>query len=355
MPLVQLGPEDQPQIFDIRQGDDNFNLEEEIINGLTSQPPWIPSLLLWDDRGQKLFDRFSQRPSYYPFHSEMKVLTQHGSAIGDSIREDGILLELGSGAIHKTKSILSGFRKQQKPVQYFALDVSYEGLFTSLVELQRSFEGCHYITITGLLGTYDDCLTWLSGLKGIRLYRSVTILWLGNSICNMNSQEEAGAFLGRFNAACGYSGLGCRFILSTDICQNDDKVRDAYNIQGPELQDFLFNALESANVALDYKAFSAADWTLSSWLDNYKRTLHIYLTANRDVLVQLPSSFNGDGAVTIRKGEKMHVIASGKWSEEAMESICEQAGFRVQQRWKDNASDYCVFLLDQVALRQRIQ
>jgi uncharacterized SAM-dependent methyltransferase len=99
MSPIKLEPEGQPRILDIRQSHSTLNLAEEITNSLRGQPPSLPSLLLWDDRGQKLFDRFSQRPSYYPFHGEMDVLSQYGSSIGASIPTDEILLELGCGYV----------------------------------------------------------------------------------------------------------------------------------------------------------------------------------------------------------------------------------------------------------------
>ncbi len=120
-----------------------------------------------------------------------------------------------------------GFRQQQKPVHYFALDVSREGLRASLIELKNAFKESPFITITGLLGTYDDCVAWLSGLKSPRGLGSVTILWLGNSIANLDSQEQASAFLARFGTACQHARLACRFVVSTDICQRDEKVLEA--------------------------------------------------------------------------------------------------------------------------------
>lgn len=92
-----LEPEDAPQIFDIRQDYDSLDLREEIRNGLGARPPSLPSLLLWDDQGQKLFDRFSQTPTYYPFHSEIEVLNRNGADIGASVPAGGALLELGCG------------------------------------------------------------------------------------------------------------------------------------------------------------------------------------------------------------------------------------------------------------------
>lgn len=209
--------------------------------------------------------------------------------------------------------------------------------------MRREFESCPFITITGLLGTYDDCITWLSGLKTAQEYKSVTIMFLGNSFGNMKSYEEASFFLERFSIACRHAHLSCRFIVSTDICQNDTKVLDAYNIQEPELQSFLLHALESANLALEYKAFNLVDWTTSTWLETGERTLHFYVTAKRDLLVPLPVSATEIESVAIGKGERIRVVGSGKWSMGAMSGISEQAGFQVQHYWKDDAGDYCKY------------
>nr|ABF29401.1 hypothetical protein [Xylaria sp. BCC 1067] len=336
----RLGPEGQPQVLDIRQGHSSFSLGEEILNGMRCQPRSLPSLLLWDDRGLEHFDRLSQRPAYYPFHGDIEILCKYAPSICSALPANGILLELGCGSIRKTKLLLSGLRKQNKPIHYFALDVSRESLETNLGQISSEFEDCHLITITGLLGTYDDCITWLSGLKRAQENISVTIMSLGNSFANMKKQE-ASLFLERFHIACRHAHLACHFIISTDICQNDAKVLDAYDVQTPEFQGFLLNALESANLALDYQAFNPADWTTSARLDSCERALDFYVTAKHDLLVTLPVSCNERETIAVRKEERVHLVTSGKWSKEAMGSICEQARFQIQQTWKDNAGDYC--------------
>lgn len=264
-------------------------------------------------------------------------------------------------AIRKTKSILSGLRQKKKPVHYFALDVSRQGLTASLDELRNEFKDSPFITITGLLGTYDDAVSWLAELKNARSLGSVTIMWLGNSIANLDSHDQASAFLARFNKACQQSHLACRFVISTDNCQRDAKVLEAYDVERPEYRDFLLNALEAANRVLGYDAFSAADWTPGSWLDQRERNLQFFVTARRDVLVQLSPATNGStngkaagahggtthgtNAVTVRKGERVRLVTSGKWSEADMGQICARAGFRIRQSWKDASGDYSTFLM----------
>lgn len=95
-PLI-LEPKDNPIIIDIRQLNDSLDLKAEINAGLCSQPPTLPTLLLWDDEGQKLFDQFSQTPCYYPFHGEIEILGRHGFDIGATAPSKGALLELGCG------------------------------------------------------------------------------------------------------------------------------------------------------------------------------------------------------------------------------------------------------------------
>ncbi|KAI1275327.1 hypothetical protein F5Y07DRAFT_400553 [Xylaria sp. FL0933] len=343
MSSIKLEYEDQPEIMDIRRGHSTFNLVEEITGGLRMQPPKIPSLLLWNDRGLKLFDRYTQEPSYYPFHSEVEILRSHGSGIGTSMPANGMLLELGCGAIHKTKLIMAGFCKQRNPVHYYALDVSRDSLVASLLNLRSSFQDSPFVTITGLLGTYNDCITWLSETKSLKNHLSATILWLGNSIANMDSPKEASVVLGRFGTACEHAQLACRFIVSIDICQKDAKIKEAYS--GPGMRDWLLNSLETASLALDYDSFLSDDWGDSIWMHHHNRTLHVGLAARREVLIPLPSPVHEFEAVSVKKGQQITLIKSGKWKEEVMGDICEQAGFQIQQRWKDDDGDYCVFLL----------
>jgi uncharacterized SAM-dependent methyltransferase len=85
------------KIFDIRQDIDYLGVPEDIINGLSSDPPSLPSFLLWDDKGLELFDRFSQTASYYPFHSEIEILNRCASEIAGNVPPGGALIELGCG------------------------------------------------------------------------------------------------------------------------------------------------------------------------------------------------------------------------------------------------------------------
>ncbi|KJZ72509.1 hypothetical protein HIM_08033 [Hirsutella minnesotensis 3608] len=328
-------------IFDIRRDVFSFDLAAEICQSLKAPSLSLPSLLLWDDRGQQLFDEFSQVPAYYPFHAEIEILNRHGAEICRIVPPGGVLLELGCGAIRKTKSILFNFHQQRKRVHYIALDVSPQGLNTSLSQLKSIFKDSPYISITGLIGTYDDCVTWLRGLKHHDELNSVTIMWLGNSIANLDSKEEASNFLHRFRSACESSGLDCQFIVSTDICQRINKVLDAYDLKRSTPREFFLNAARAANLALGYDVLPADSWEPVACLDEHQGAVVFYLEATRNVHIVLPRAER----VLVARGDRIRLVSSGKWDEVSVDGLCAWAGFRVQQRWKDTSGDYCIFML----------
>lgn len=98
MPGIKINGFSGYEIYDVRQETSEcVDLRREIIKGLKSQHRSLPALLLWDDNGQELFDRFSQTPTYYPFHSEIEILDQCASEIAKSVPESSALIELGCG------------------------------------------------------------------------------------------------------------------------------------------------------------------------------------------------------------------------------------------------------------------
>lgn len=72
--------------------------------------------------------------------------------------------------------LLQAFERLQKPVQYFALDLSRQELERTLAQVP-DFE---YVSCQGLLGTYDDGREWLK--QPSIAARPKCILHLGSSI-----------------------------------------------------------------------------------------------------------------------------------------------------------------------------
>ncbi|KAF9889672.1 hypothetical protein FE257_007180 [Aspergillus nanangensis] len=332
------------QIFDIRQDIENVQLRNNIIDGLSPYPASLPSSLLWTAPGLRLFDRFSQTPSYYPFHSEIEILQQSAAEIADGVPAGAVLIELGCGTIRKTKLILSAFEQQKKPIHYYALDMSREGLTDSIRGLSWAACGSPHVRITGLWGTYEDGISWLARPDSLKettsgAIDSVVFLWLGNSIANFPCFQEASAFLACCRRACELSQRSCQFLLSTDICQNPSLIDEAYSVARPEYRAFLRQGLTAANRALGRLTFDLADWECGSLYNADDYRLDFFYTPIRDLDV-----VTDDGPPQrFQKGDRVQIVSSGKWPEQVVEQLCIRAGFHVQQRWKDGLDAYCFF------------
>lgn len=87
-------------IIDIRSDREGINLKQAIKAGLNpghGQERTLPTLLLYDVEGLKLFERITYLDEYYLTGEEIKVLEQHASQIAEEILDGSVMVELGSG------------------------------------------------------------------------------------------------------------------------------------------------------------------------------------------------------------------------------------------------------------------
>lgn len=87
-------------IIEIRQDREEFNLLGDIKNGLRPADGGeksLPTLLLYDEAGLKLFEKITYLEEYYLTNSEIEILETYASHIAERIQPNSIVLELGSG------------------------------------------------------------------------------------------------------------------------------------------------------------------------------------------------------------------------------------------------------------------
>lgn len=212
------------------------NIRQQIISGLTATPKTLPTLLLYDTRGLRLYDDITTDASeYYLFGAEENILREHAAEIVQCMG-DGTILELGSGSLRKTSHIL---RALPKGSSYYALDLEK-------AELERTLNGNTEdgVEMKGLWGTYDDGLRWLQTQRQDSDHTPLHMLFLGSSIGNFDRKGQA-EFL---------SGLPLRegdtLLLGLDHDNNCDVIRRAYNDKLGKTTQFIMNGLKGAGRAL---------------------------------------------------------------------------------------------------------
>lgn len=90
-------------ILDIRSDVAGFELKQEILaglkdsNGRPKAEKTLPTLLLYDDAGLKIFERITYLDQYYLTGAEIEVLEKHADSIAARIPDNALIVELGSG------------------------------------------------------------------------------------------------------------------------------------------------------------------------------------------------------------------------------------------------------------------
>jgi L-histidine Nalpha-methyltransferase / hercynylcysteine S-oxide synthase len=89
-----------PEIIDIRSLT-VIDLKKAIILGLNQSPPTLPTIILYDEAGLKLFEKITYLEEYYLTNCEIAILKRKSDEIVKrlGLKEGGIVVELGSGFI----------------------------------------------------------------------------------------------------------------------------------------------------------------------------------------------------------------------------------------------------------------
>jgi EasF-like predicted methyltransferase len=238
-------------------------------------------------------------------------------------------------SLHKTSLILSACERQQRPVLYYALDVSIGELTESLTSLMKRMGPTQFVKVRGLLGTYDDCVAWLASDPKMVIQSSVTFLWMGNSIANLQP-DDASLLLSRFSHICTKQGVRCQFIVAADACTHKTTIMAAYDTTKRPLHDFLLNGLRHANTVMGHNVFQTSDWTCAVEFNDRANVLNTYYIPRRDLQLDI----NGI-AVEFRKGDQVLAITSGKWTEKDFHAVSVNAGLHIADTWRDMSRIYC--------------
>lgn len=90
-------------IIDIRKEQIECSQSESLrtsIKGSKDKAPCLPSILLWNEKGLKLFEAVTHLKEYYLNHVEMDILEQRSDDIARRIRPNSMVIDLGSGQVH---------------------------------------------------------------------------------------------------------------------------------------------------------------------------------------------------------------------------------------------------------------
>ncbi|KAK8075807.1 hypothetical protein PG997_010470 [Apiospora hydei] len=326
-------------IIDIRDGQQSFDLAPAIRSGLQHRNEHghrtLPSLLLWNERGLKLFEEITYTPEYYLTNTEIALLEAHSREIARQIEPGTILLELGSGNLRKIRILLQALEAQGRRVGYYALDLDRRELERTLGQLRTDLDGrgfFRHVRCHGLHGTYDDGQVWIARPENARRPRCV-LLSLGSTLGSFAPAEAAARLLPPSSS---------RIILGLDGCTDAGRVFAAYNDRAGTNRAFILNALDGANAHLGYEAFLASDWTVrGEWDAGAKRHVQ-YLVPLRDAQVTFlrARQHQHHQSVTVKANEKLELTSSYKFDDADRERLWTESGLRATKQFLSKDGSY---------------
>jgi L-histidine Nalpha-methyltransferase / hercynylcysteine S-oxide synthase len=87
-------------ILDIRRDTEEHSILQDVKDGLrpkVGEEKTLPTLLLYDVDGLKLFEKITYLDEYYLTNAEIEVLETYADNIAERIKPNSIVVELGSG------------------------------------------------------------------------------------------------------------------------------------------------------------------------------------------------------------------------------------------------------------------
>lgn len=321
-------------IIDIRRDGGLTPLAEQIRSGLRPKDggeKTLPTLLLYNEDGLKLFEKITYLEEYYPTNQEIEVLERYADRIADRIalQPGSMVVELGSGNLRKVKILLDALDRKGRDVSYFALDLSPTELERTLAAVpEGTFQN---VKCFGLLGTYDDGLAWLKKAENVK--KPKTILSLGSSIGNF-SRDEAAQFLAQFGEVLTPTDS---LLLGLDACTDAKKVYHAYNDSQGLTHEFILNGLKHANTLLEREVFDLKDWKVIGRYNEENDRHEAFVVPLRDVEVE---------GVHVPAGEEVRIEESYKYNWAQSERLWADSGIDEGARWMNEQGNYGLHLLN---------
>ncbi len=290
--------------------------------GLSLEKKCLPSWLIFDSVGSKIFKKITELEEYLPAACEFEIIRNHKNSIAELINKDTFnLIELGSGDGCKTRILIEHLLKNNFNFHYFPIDIS-SGAITNLVQSLQVEQHDTTLKVTGLIGDYFD------GLKTIIQAgpKQNLILFLGVTLNNMNP-EEARSFLKGLRNTMGAEDY---LLIGFDLMKNPKILYSAYNNR--LFEEFNFYLLERINQML------GADFNLDRFVQQgqYNPNTHavesyLYSTCNQTVQIE---SLNE--TYQFKAWETMQTEQSFKFTLEEIESLATSNGFEVVRHLLDS-------------------
>lgn len=295
-----------------------------VIEGLSRPQKELPCKFFYDEQGSQIFDQICDLDEYYPTRTEIGILEERLDEIAELIGRNAHLVELGSGASVKIRTLLNALPDL---AQYTAIDISKDFLLHSAATLAADYPDLNVAAICA------DYTTDFEIPSPTERKSSRTVAFFPGSTIGNFTPDEAKQFLGRLTSILG---AGSGLLIGVDLKKDVSILRAAYNDAKGVTAAFNMNLLRRINTEL------SADFDLGAFYHDA-----VYVEEPGRIEMRLISTKNqtvsiGEETFSFGENEYIHTENSHKFSIDEFRDICANAGFSAVASWTDRKSLFSV-------------
>lgn len=304
---------------------DTDDARAEIVEMLGRNPRRLPTKLLYDERGSKLFDQICEQPEYYPTRTEISILRDNADEIAQHIGDNCRFVEFGSGSSTKTPILLDALRN---PVSYVPIDISHEHLAAAADRIAAAYPD---LPVAALVADY---------MQPIELPESAgdgpTVAFFPGSTIGNFEKQEALEFLQRVARMVGARG---ELLLGVDLRKDRAILEPAYNDAAGVTADFNLNILTVLNRDFDAQC-DESQFAHRAVYDPHEGRIEMRIISLTNQELKI-----GGQTFPFREGDYLITEYSHKYTLQDFEQLADKAGWDVDHVWTDDQNLFSVQLL----------
>lgn len=297
---------------------------KEVDEGFSSNPKYLPTRFIYDDRGSRLFADIMNLPEYYPARAEKECLSTYKSNIATFLNgKDWNLVELGAGNGEKTLILIEELLNHQVTFSYIPVDISGEALRLLSDKVLKAFPDIDLNS--------KEC-DYFEGLHSLDNQRPNLVLFMGGNIGNFEPSPRA-VFL---NSLSTELKTGDLVLIGFDLKKDIGTLTSAYNDTQGVTRDFNKNILYRINRELQ-GSFDPEDFYFYSTYNPHSGAVESFLLSRKEQQV-----FIGETGKTYHFApyEPIHTESSFKFNKADTQVLAGRAGFREVEQFTDPAERF---------------
>ncbi|HEY0268934.1 MAG TPA: L-histidine N(alpha)-methyltransferase [Methyloradius sp.] len=306
---------------------------QDVLKGLSQPQKTLPCKWFYDETGSKLFEEITQTAEYYPTRVETRLLQKTAADISRLIPQLRVLIEPGSGASLKTRTLL---QTQPQLKHYIPIDISAGFLQSVATQLQADFP---YIKTTPVVGDFSIDLPAIDW-QGIDKAGDSMVFFPGSTIGNF-SPEEASRLLSNFHLLANSDEKNEKkwLLIGVDSTQDKEQLVNAYNDAAGITAAFNKNLLVRANHELQAN-FELNQFTHEARFNPVESRIEMHLVSICQQAVEIAGL-----RFEFESGESILTENCYKYAQSRFLEMAKQSGWQSEQTWQDQEeSAFCLFL-----------